>query len=294
MPTTKTFKTAVSDLCLCQRCPRLLDKKLSGETNAWKVGLKGSSFCGTIFHTKIAAPFHQDAAKQSSLKKRREIIDLFVNNVNNPSAIREAFFNYVKRNYLFPYLKEHSETLYIEQIASLNQIVERWGNFLIDFFLDNPGFREDPEKFTKYAFSLPPERTVRAKYTAADGTVLDIGGRFDSALLDITNGEVLLLEYKCRKETAPIEELAQLALYAWLIHEKTGLKPRTCVLYLEEEYPAAHFSVETTGSVVKQLSSLFNCTIQVLRAFPSDKGSISKTDNPHLCQECPYNKGCAE
>lgn len=291
MPKAPTFKINVSDLHMCRRCPRLLAWQLSGKTTAWHVGRKGKSFCGSIFHDNIAAPFHNDAAGQNGVKKRRSILEVFKSHPNDAHAMKKALFGCIYQNYFSPFLDEHSHTLSNEQIGLLGNIIEKWGDFLIDFFHRNSGFREVPEAFTDHAF-LPPEKTMKASYIATNGTVLTVSGRFDSALLDHTRGEVLLVEYKCLKETDPTVELAQLALYAWLIREHTGLLPRSCVLYLEEENPLVHFSVIVTGEVISELPKLFDTAIQVMQAVKSGKETIPKTDNPTLCKQCPYNRDC--
>jgi len=281
----------VSDLHLCRRCPRLLAWKRSGQKNAWTVGRKGRSFCGNAFHDHIAAPFHQDAAGQNGMKKRLAILEVFQNNPHNADTMKNALRDCVYRNYFSPYLDTNSRTLKTSQIVSLGDILVRWSDFLVDFFHANSGFQDNPEAFTEQAFWVP-ERSMKANYTAPDGTVLIVSGRFDSALWDRSNNEVLLVEYKCLKETDPTVELAQIALYAWLLREHTGLSPRADVLYLEEENPLASYSAINTAAVILQLPFLFNTTIQVIRAVKSNKESIPKTDNPSLCKKCPYHKDC--
>jgi len=295
---SRTFNTNVTDLHLCNRCPRLLAWQLSGKKNAWLAGSEGggeSRGCGTKFHNRIAGAFHQDAAKKGV--KQREILDLFIDNANDPQAMKKALLHRIYRNYLAPFLDENSEAprdkqLGNTQLVTLGKMIEKWADFLVDFFHGNSGFHADPKAFTEHAF-LPPEKNMRADYTAADGAVLTIGGRFDSALFDKTCGEVLLVEYKCRKEADPTEELAQLALYAWLIRPKAGLLPRACVLYLEEKNPRADYSAEIIGDVVNShLPHLFDAAIQVIRAVNSGEETIPKTLDPHLCKKCPYSKDC--
>ncbi|MCL2120583.1 MAG: FtsK/SpoIIIE domain-containing protein [Planctomycetaceae bacterium] len=291
MPKQIPFKANVSDLHLCRRCPRLLALKLSGKSNAWQVGLQGESFCGKIFHNDVAAPFHRDAAGQKGVKKRREILDLFKNHSHNPDELKKELLTLVYRNYLSPYLDVNSQTLSTSQIESLGRCIVKWGDFLTDFFCGNSDDLDNLAAFVNHAF-LPPEKILKSQYTAGDGSILTVSGKFDCALLDRTHGEVLLVEFKCLRETDVTEELAQMALYAWLIRENTGLSPRTCVLYLEEEKPAATFSATETAGVIALLPQLFENAIHVIRAVHSGEKSIPKTDHPQLCNECPYREDC--
>ncbi len=285
------LKANVSDLHLCRRCPRLLAFKLSGKSTAWQVGLQGESFCGKVFHNQIAAAFHRDAAKQNGVKKRRGILDIFERNLHTPETLKKELLACVYRDYLSPYLDAESRSLSMSQIESLGKCTEKWCDFLVDFFCNSAAGRDNPKEFVEHAF-LPPERILKSRFVANDGTTLDVSGKFDCALMDHAKGEVLLVEFKCLKETDPTEELAQLALYAWLIRENTGLSPRTCVLYLEEDQPAARFSAEETAEVIDLLPHLFENAIRTLKAVGAGKGTIPQTDHLPLCDICHFRQEC--
>jgi CRISPR/Cas system-associated exonuclease Cas4 (RecB family) len=288
----QSLKISVSNLHLCYRCPRLLAFQLSGKKNAWKVGKKGTFFCGEVFHDYIAARFHRDAAGQKE-KKQREILDLFQNNANDPKLLKNELLALLDRNYFSPLLNEKSKTFNGTQIESLVQCIDKWSDFLIGYFCNNSGFRADPAIFLEHVF-LPPEQILRAKYEpkTSDGTILTVSGKYDCALLDHTQGKVLLIDFKCFKETDATEELAQLSLYAWLVREYSGFSSQTCVLYLEEENPAVCYPVDITDGVIESLPQLFDKAIQVMRVLESKKGTIPKTSDPHLCGECFYRGDC--
>ena len=285
------YKINVSDLHLSRRCPRLLALKLTDKPNAWKAGLQGEFYCGRVFHDHIAAPFHRDAAGQKGVKKRRAILDLFANHSHEPAVLKQNLLTHIYRNYLSPYLDEQSQKLSTSQIESLGQCIVKWCDFLVDFFCGNSSYRDNPSAFVEHAF-LPPEKRLKSQYIAMDGTILTVSGQFDCALLDQTHGEVLLVEFKCLKETDPTEELAQLALYAWLIRENTGLSPRSCVLYFEEEKTTAFFSANETADVIALLPHLFDNAIHVIHSLNSGTDTVPKTDHPHLCNDCPYEQEC--
>lgn len=288
------FKANVSELHLCRRCPRLLAFQLSGSKNAWQTGLKSESFCGKVFHEKIAAPFHNDASGRNGTEKRREILDLIITKAHDRNALKKAFLDRIYRNCLYPFLVAKSRSLDTSQIEALGQCIVKWSDFFVEFFCGNSGFLADPKTFAEHVF-LPPEKLMKANYADPDGKVLAVRGRFDCALLDRTRGEVLLVEFKCLKETDPTEELAQLALYAWLVRESTGLTPRTYVLYLDEEKPTVTFSAAETDNVIALLPRLFDNAIRVIQAVDSgnaDKGTIPKADRLRLCEECFYAKEC--
>ena len=208
--------------------------------------------------------------------------------------MKEKLLASIYQNYLSSFLDKNSKTLKIPQIDALSNCIVKWCDFLIKFFGDNIGFLDDPKKFTEHAF-LPPEKNLQSNYISGDGTILTVRGRFDCALLDMTSGEVQLVEFKCLKESDPTRELTQLALYAWLVRENMGYTPRTCTLYFEEEPVEAAFSALNTGKIVSLLPLLFNSAIQVIRAVKhgnAEQKIIPKTDHPQLCENCFFSDEC--
>ena len=68
----------VSEIHLCQRCPRLLAYQTRGWKDAWKTGLPGDGdLPGKLFHEQIAAPFYKvmaDAANPLPRQQLRAIV----------------------------------------------------------------------------------------------------------------------------------------------------------------------------------------------------------------------------
>jgi len=286
------FKANVSDLHLCHRCPRLFAFKRIGRRNAWNVGFRGTFNCGTVFHKKIVAPFHQDAAGQNEAEKRLKILELIKNNSGSAETLKKELLLLVCQDYFSPLLKAKRKGFDDVQRDSLNMCIEKWVAFLVDdFFFSNTGFLDDPKTFTEQAF-WRAEKIMETTCAVSDGTPLIVSGQCDCVLFDRTRKEKLLVEFKCRRTSDRAEEFVQLALYAKLIQASTGLLPRTCVLYFEEENPVQNYSATETEKMIELLPYLFDTAIQVMRTVESRKGTIPKPDNPTLCQQCPYHKEC--
>ena len=291
MPKQDVFRANVSSLHLCHRCPRLFAFERNGKKDTWKVGFEGTFNCGTAFHKSIATPFHKDASGQNGMEKRHKILDLIKNNSDNPETLKKELLFHVCQDYFSSFLKKTKKRDTTHR-DSLNKCIEKWVDFLVDDFLfSNSGFLNNPKTFTEQAF-WRAEKIMETDYADSDGTTLTISGQCDCILLDRTREEKLLVEFKCRRKTDSAEEFVQLALYAKLIRKYSGLLPRACVLYLEEENPLKNYSATETEKMIELLPRLFNTAIQVIRAVKSNKESIPKTDNPSLCKKCPYHKDC--
>ncbi len=292
IPMPGPIQATVSELHLCRRCPRLLAFSRSGGKNAaWKVGLTGGSFCGTLFHNEIAALFHRDAAGEGTPEKRREILAIFKSNGTDFSGLKHDLLGFSDKNYYMPCLMKKAAKLDNIQIESLYRYMDHWLDFLVDFFRRSPGYANDHPRFAKHAF-IPAERLLQSDWTAPDGTTLTVRGRFDCALLDSHAGEILLAEFKCRKESDPTEELAQLALYAWLTRQATGILPRGAVVYFDEAIPSVFFSKREMNGAVDILPFLFASAMNSIRGTDRAAAVIPKTDSSDLCTVCPFAEEC--
>ena len=143
MPKQLPFKASVTELRYCRRCPRLFAFHLLGKANIWKIGLKGTSFCGKVFHDNIAAPFHHDVAGQNGMEKRREILELFKNNANNPVALKNELLALIDKNYYMPFLFKENKNYTALQFESLGDCIAKWNDFLVNFFSSNSGFHDN-------------------------------------------------------------------------------------------------------------------------------------------------------
>ena len=291
---SRPILTTVSELHLCRRCPRLLALTRSGkEKTAWKVGLTGGSFCGKIFHDSIMAPFYRDVSGEGTREKRQDILERLEKSGADFAAMKHELIRFADKNYYTPYLAENAQKLVNAQIESLYRYMDIWLDFLVDFFRRSPGYKDDPALFAQRAF-MPSEKLMESSWTALDGSVLTVRGRFDCALLDCRGGEILLAEFKCRKESDPTEELAQLALYAWLIRQTTGIMPRGAVLYFEEENPTVFFTQQEMNDAVKLLPFLFETALQSIQNAKQPGAVIPKSDTTELCIACPFAGGICD
>lgn len=290
----RPIQATVSELHLCRRCPRLLAFSRAGKKKtAWKVGLAGGSFCGKVFHDQIVAPFFRDASGEGTPEKRREILDLFRRSTGDAAALKRELTRFSDRNYYTPLLAERSRDFDNAQIEALYRYMDRWIGFLVDFFQGGPDHAEDPDEFVRQAF-MPTERLMESSWRTDAGDALTIRGRFDSLLMDCRTGEILLSEFKCRKEGDPTEELAQLALYAWLIRQETGIMPRGAVVYFDEEIPTVIFSKQEIDQAVRLLPFLFETALDSIRGARRRGAVVPRTDRAALCGECPFKEECYE
>ncbi len=287
------YRSNVSEIHLCQRCPRLLAYQRRGRRAAWKVGLTGSgSMPGRFFHDHIAAPFHKVMASGSKATLTGGMEALLT---GLPERLEIGLLALLEKYAFSPAMKRHGRKLSDEQGLRLAGGLERWSRFLARFLSD--AFRRrggSVGSFLAEVFHHPEER-LEAVYDLGENTgkVL-VAGQYDAALFDGAAGEAVIVEFKGRKAGYVDEDFLQVVLYCWLIREATGATPRGIIFYLEEEESEVLFSAEHVEQDMANLSEVLAQVVLVHDAAAHEgyRGILPAAPDPELCEVCPFDSRC--
>lgn len=283
-------KVSVSSLHLCHRCPRLLAYESRGAREAWRVGLSGSgTLPGSLFHDAIAAPFHQAMASGNG-----PLFYQLVTLVSGPlGRLEPGLQGAVESRFFLPVMARHAQALTEEQITQLKSGCERWVRQLAGFVGQAVSHGQGtPETLVRAVFH-PPEARLRTTVVLSSNANVQVTGQYDALLLDLAGGEAVLFEFKGRKASQADEDFVQLALYAWLLKEATGITARGVVLYLEEDPPEVAYSAADLASAVPGFPALVEQAIEVSGAARANDGRhLLATADPSLCRACPYDGHC--
>ena len=85
-----------------------------------------------------------------------------------------------------------------------------------------------PEKNLHRVF-CEPERKLQAVYQSRRG-VLWVTGCYDALLFNPDRAEATLFEFKGYRRSDITVPLSQVLIYAWLVHEVTGVQPAVQVI----------------------------------------------------------------
>lgn len=283
------IKANVTECHLCQRCPRLLAYHLHGKSAAWTVGLKGGThFPGKDFHNHIAKTFYQALASKKTNRLKSELIDLLS---KKPKCLASAIHGLLQEHVLNPLLTQKMDKMKYEAVISLGRGVELWANHIANF-LDGQDIKK-PKRLKELIAQIfcNPETLMTAKTQLPDGREFQLGGQFDSLLVDQTRGEVVLIEFKGLKPRFHDEELVQIGLYGWLIRQTTGVQPRGVVLYLDEDEPEVVYSAEELERMSVNLFDLFTLVADI-KEKPTLKKTLPPPSHPFLCRECFLSLDC--
>lgn len=276
------LRLSVSELHLCQHCPRLFGHACKGNKDAWKVGHKGSgSLPGKRFHTFAHHIFRHITNDDTSQRA-------FLNALTSPEpditgSIREC----IKNEFFIPYLAKHAPRLSFEQIEAFSMACERWITYLSVFISPEGTVISDPKELISTIFHSS-EYTMSSDFICDDGVVVRISGRPDALLFDPGSKEPVVVEYKGRKESDPTQDLAQTSLYAWLVAQSVGITPRVDMLYLEESSPLVRYDSSGIKALIDNHSSL----IALARRIKEGHLPVPRCNDLDLCSICPFSSTC--
>ncbi|MDM8550103.1 DNA translocase FtsK [Desulfobacterales bacterium HSG2] len=285
-------KANVSEIHLCQRCPRLLAYQLCGHKNAWRIGLAGTgTMPGKLFHDHIAAPFYKAMASESDIRKHLTLL------MKSGKNLELGLLALIEKHLFLPVMEQHSKKLGEVQIMQLGHGVELWNRFQAQF-LDKILQHQKNETDALLARTFHnPEELIIGIYDLGNDRKFQISGRYDALLFDVTGGEAVVMEFKGRKAGGRVDEdFLQLVLYCWLLRNKTGISPRGAVFYLEEDdEPEVFYSAEDISNAMQNLSNLFQQVIDVQDAV-QEKGNttLPSSPDPQLCEDCEFNPKCEQ
>lgn len=271
----------VTNLHLCQHCPRLFAYSLEGKKDAWRVGIRGTGeLKGRLFH-EFAKNTLSDL--MNSLHTNGEIINALKQDTHN---CRFYFKEAIKNQYLIPLFTQKANSLSPDNITAFASATEKWITYLFSYI--EPYLEiYTPETILDTIFHNV-ETQITSVYTFPDGFCFRIVGKPDSLLFDPGLKESIVVEYKGRKESDATQDLAQTSLYAWLVKQSTGICPRVEILYLEEEVPLVQYSADSIEQTIQNHPSLFT----IARRIIQKERPIPRTSDKDLCTQCVFENSC--
>ena len=253
------------------------------------MGLAGSGhFPGTLFHDKIARVFHRKLASFPNARISKELARVW----EGPEAGRLTGLQAtLEKHLLDPFLNRHSSNLSMEQILALGRGVEAWARWLTDFLQKSLGRGKGADPRLSDAF-CDPEEKIRDTVRLSGGREVEIVGVFDTVLMDLANGEAVVVEYKGRRPAGLDEDFIQAALYAWLLNRTAGITPRAVVLYLEDDRLEASYSAEDIREAQGNLLELVESMPEIRTAVKKGRSALPSPNDGGLCRICPFDRNC--
>jgi S-DNA-T family DNA segregation ATPase FtsK/SpoIIIE len=121
-----------------------------------------------------------------------------------------------------------------------------------------------------------------------------VQGRFDSLIYDFEHHRLCVVEYKTYQSPDKSAQLAQVALYSYMLREKLGVPINSAVYSVLPNWDELTFTWDELENTVHQLIPQ---KLQQMRQWidwePPQPNPPPPTPHPHLfCDICPQRKKC--
>lgn len=203
--------------------------------------------------------------------------------------LRKLFYSEV----FFPYLQSQIESQprkvqALQQLwQGLSSLIERWAALLVG----NRRYCRAEETFSKTF--LAEEHSVQHYFNLPNGEQQLVKGRFDSLVYDFVHHRLCVVEYKTYQSPDQAAQLAQVALYSYMLREKIGVAIDSAIYSVLPDWKELTFTWDELESTVHQLIPY---KLQQMRQWvnwqPGQPDPPPPTAQPHLCEMCPQYQKC--
>ncbi|NMF84741.1 DNA translocase FtsK [Nodosilinea sp. P-1105] len=283
-----TTSLSVTKVRLAFECPRLL--YLGHHFNGMTMFLPatGALGIGSAFH-KLSDHFvrhlRTDATLPALFEGEPDQLDT--------DAIAQTLQQTLYKACFFPYLqtaiaKDASKAPALHHLwQGLLGLIQRWARLLVS----NRHYCDAQEVLQKTF--LAQELKVKHTFPLPDGTEQLVQGQFDSLVYDFQHQRLCVVEYKTYQSPEPSAQLAQVALYSYMLQKQIGVPIDSAVYsvlpdWQEQVYPWAQLEATVHQLIPPKLMQIRDW----LAWQPGQGEPPPKTIQPSLCDICPQKKKC--
>ncbi|GAB4243764.1 MAG: hypothetical protein Kow0049_33410 [Stanieria sp.] len=286
---SKHDSLSVTDVRVAFECPRLfyLSKRFGGKTLFIP---KDKSFAiGSTFH-KLAEEFITQAKLEPQFKSlfKPSVEKLDQNAI--AVEVQNLFYSLVFfPHYLQPTIdkKPNSGQALTQIWQGLKNLIQQWTELLIK----NRAYCDVNNLFDRTFVSK--EFKLEHNFNLPNGSQQLLLGKLDSLIYDCKQDRFCVVELKTYHPVDPSAQLAQVALYSYMIEQITKLPVDSAVYCVLPEFKEYHYSWEELESNVHEIIPLkLQQMQQWLRWEPPQPDVPPPTSNSDLCNICPQQEKC--
>jgi S-DNA-T family DNA segregation ATPase FtsK/SpoIIIE len=137
------------------------------------------------------------------------------------------------------------------------------------------------------------ERKLEHYFQLPDGTQQRVGGEFDCLVYNLEVKRLCVLEFKTYQPVDPSAQLAQVALYSYMLWHQKKVAVDSAVYCVLPEFKEYQYSWEQLENNVHQLIPYKLHQMQKWLSWePPHPNSPPPTTQPYLCEICPQQQKC--
>lgn len=267
-------------------CPRLfyLTKRFGGKSIFLKENTENIGI-GNKFHNlahKLNTIIKEDTRFHRLFTPPAEQLDT--------AAIATQIQSYFYELEFYHYLQEsdasQADTLY-KIWQGLIRLIQQWAELLVK----NRRFCTAESVITK---TLQAEEiTINHNFNLPNGSQVTITGKLDSLIFDCEQKRLCVVEYKTYKPNDLSAQLAQVALYSYMLAKKENIPVDSAVYCIFPEFQEYRYSWEELENTVHDLIPYKLQQMQEWLGWKkSQPNPPPPTSQPHLCEICPQREKC--
>ena len=211
----------------------------------------------------------------------------------DPEIIAQKIQQQLYRTVFFPLVQETVKNS-PNKVLALNQLwqgitglIRRWASLLVRN-------RQvcGPKEVIRKTF-LAQEMWVKHEFELPNGDRQLVQGRFDSLVYDFVRQRLCVVEYKTYQATDKAAQLAQVALYSYMLKQKLQVNINSAVYSVLPDWKGVEYSWD---DLEKSVHQLIPHKLQQMRSWlawqPSAPHPPPMTPYPNLCDVCPQKTKC--
>jgi DNA segregation ATPase FtsK/SpoIIIE, S-DNA-T family len=279
---------SVTKVRVAFECPRLfyLAHRFGGKT----------VFLPVNYSKGIGSTFHKQADEFIKIVKREpQFQALFEPPAEQldadiiASEMQQLFYKLKFFPHLQATIKENpSQAKALHQIwQALTQLIKHWAKLLVKNRLYCQANTVINSTLVAGEFKLDHD------FTLPDGSKKQVVGKLDCLVKDYQKGRLCVVEFKTYQAFDPSAQLAQVALYSYLLWEHKKVPVDSAIYCVLPEFIACNYSWEQLENTVHQLTPY---KLQQMRQWltwePPQPNPPPPTTQPHLCEICPQQEKC--
>jgi len=279
---------SVTKVRVAFECPRLFYLKQHFDGNTQFLPEGRHQGIGNSFH-KLANDFLELSKQEPKFKNIFTLPDTQLKVDEVAAQMQQLFYELS----FFPYLQtaiqeDSNKAAFLHQIwQGLVKLIRHWAKLLVK----NRRFCKADAVITRTL--VAGELSLEHIFTLPDSQQQKITGILDGIVFDFEKNRLCVVEYKTYQPVDPSAQLAQVALYSYMLKEKKKVPVDSAVYCVLPEFKEYQYSWEELENTIH---SLIPHKLQQMKEWlkweSPNPNPPPPTPQAHLCQICPQKEKC--